>query len=203
MPQKEQDLSKKISKLGKTFAGLDIGEVDLIICYDAPKSPIRLVQRIGRTGRKREGRIIILVTKGKEEQVSWWCSVIICFGIFYFIQRHHFNSPRKFFVLFYRSFLKFVSINLIYVYLLNVCIPLWHYRCITRVSYRRNTSIRLYQMEKNWKSFSFPLMIAWCQEVGWEIAWHYFHPVCSFDYFLFCEVIWKRQITFFKYLTAG
>lgn len=70
MPQKEQDLSKKISKLGKTFAGLDIGEVDLIICYDAPKSPIRLVQRIGRTGRKREGRIIILVTKGKEEQVS-------------------------------------------------------------------------------------------------------------------------------------
>ncbi|XP_042855878.1 Fanconi anemia group M protein-like isoform X2 [Penaeus japonicus] len=49
--------------------GLDIGEVDLIICYDAPKSPIRLVQRIGRTGRKREGRIIILVTKGKEEQM--------------------------------------------------------------------------------------------------------------------------------------
>ncbi|XP_047480213.1 uncharacterized protein LOC125032872 [Penaeus chinensis] len=49
--------------------GLDIGEVDLIICYDAPKSPIRLVQRIGRTGRKREGRIIFLVTKGKEEQM--------------------------------------------------------------------------------------------------------------------------------------
>ena len=26
--------------------GLDIGEVDLIICYDAHKSPIRLIQRV-------------------------------------------------------------------------------------------------------------------------------------------------------------
>ncbi len=49
--------------------GLDIGDVDLIICFDAHKSPIRLVQRMGRTGRKREGRIIMLVTEGKEEQV--------------------------------------------------------------------------------------------------------------------------------------
>ncbi len=48
--------------------GLDIGEVDLIVCYDVSKSPIRLVQRMGRTGRKREGRIIVLVTEGKEEQ---------------------------------------------------------------------------------------------------------------------------------------
>ncbi|XP_069117221.1 LOW QUALITY PROTEIN: Fanconi anemia group M protein-like [Argopecten irradians] len=49
--------------------GLDIGEVDLIVCFDAHKSPIRLVQRMGRTGRKREGRIIMLVTEGKEEQI--------------------------------------------------------------------------------------------------------------------------------------
>ncbi|MPC14409.1 Fanconi anemia group M [Portunus trituberculatus] len=48
--------------------GLDIGDVDLIVCYDAPKSPIRLVQRMGRTGRQREGRIVVLVTVGKEEQ---------------------------------------------------------------------------------------------------------------------------------------
>ena len=26
--------------------GLDIGEVDMIICYDAHKSPIRLIQRV-------------------------------------------------------------------------------------------------------------------------------------------------------------
>ncbi|XP_049526391.1 uncharacterized protein LOC119457781 [Dermacentor silvarum] len=48
--------------------GLDIGEIDLIVCFDAPKSPIRLVQRMGRTGRKREGRIVVLLTEGKEEQ---------------------------------------------------------------------------------------------------------------------------------------
>ena len=55
--------------------GLDIGEVDLIICFDASASPIRLVQRMGRTGRKRDGRIIVLVTEGKEEQV--W-NVLFC-----------------------------------------------------------------------------------------------------------------------------
>ncbi|GFS22054.1 ATP-dependent DNA helicase mph1 [Elysia marginata] len=49
--------------------GLDIGDVDLIICFDAHKSPIRLVQRMGRTGRKREGKIVMLVTEGKEEQI--------------------------------------------------------------------------------------------------------------------------------------
>jgi len=49
--------------------GLDIGDVDLIVCFDAHKSPIRLVQRMGRTGRKRQGRIVMLVTEGKEEQV--------------------------------------------------------------------------------------------------------------------------------------
>lgn len=48
--------------------GLDIGNVDLIICYDVSKSPIRLVQRMGRTGRHREGQIAILMTQGKEEQ---------------------------------------------------------------------------------------------------------------------------------------
>jgi ERCC4-related helicase len=47
--------------------GLDIGEVDLIICYDSQTSPIRTLQRMGRTGRKRNGNIILLLTKGKEE----------------------------------------------------------------------------------------------------------------------------------------
>ncbi|XP_067847954.1 Fanconi anemia group M protein [Heptranchias perlo] len=48
--------------------GLDIGEVDLIICFDAQKSPIRLVQRMGRTGRKRQGRIVVLLAEGREER---------------------------------------------------------------------------------------------------------------------------------------
>jgi fanconi anemia group M protein len=49
--------------------GLDIGEVDLIICFDANKSPTRSVQRMGRTGRKRDGRVVMLLTEGKEYQV--------------------------------------------------------------------------------------------------------------------------------------
>lgn len=47
--------------------GLDIGTVDLIICYDSSSSPIRMLQRIGRTGRKRVGKVVLLLMKGKEE----------------------------------------------------------------------------------------------------------------------------------------
>lgn len=37
--------------------GIDVGEVDLIICFDINnKNPTRFVQRIGRTGRKRQGK---------------------------------------------------------------------------------------------------------------------------------------------------
>lgn len=48
--------------------GLDIGDVDLIVCYDASSSPIRMLQRIGRTGRKRLGRVVLLLMKDKEER---------------------------------------------------------------------------------------------------------------------------------------
>ena len=48
--------------------GLDIGDVDLIISYDASASPIRMLQRSGRTGRKREGHVVFLVTEGKEQR---------------------------------------------------------------------------------------------------------------------------------------
>lgn len=47
--------------------GLDIGQVDLIVCYDASSSPIRMLQRMGRTGRKRAGNIVLLLMRGKEE----------------------------------------------------------------------------------------------------------------------------------------
>jgi len=49
--------------------GLDIGEVDLIICLEANKSPIKFLQRLGRTGRKRSGKCITLLTEGKEHLV--------------------------------------------------------------------------------------------------------------------------------------
>lgn len=48
--------------------GLDIGEVDLIVCYDSSASPIRMLQRMGRTGRKRTGNIVLLLMRGKEEE---------------------------------------------------------------------------------------------------------------------------------------
>lgn len=50
--------------------GLDIGEVDLIICYEAVKSSVRMLQRVGRTGRKRDGRIVVLMSEGPEEK-NW------------------------------------------------------------------------------------------------------------------------------------
>ncbi|CAN6620181.1 ATP-dependent DNA helicase Mph1p [Trichomonascus vanleenenianus] len=50
--------------------GLDIGEVDLIVCYDQSKSPIRGLQRMGRTGRKRNGRIIMLMAENEEKKLE-------------------------------------------------------------------------------------------------------------------------------------
>ncbi|KAL5412425.1 hypothetical protein PMIN06_011800 [Paraphaeosphaeria minitans] len=47
--------------------GLDIGDLDLIVLYDSKASPIRMLQRMGRTGRKREGKVIFLQMEGKEE----------------------------------------------------------------------------------------------------------------------------------------
>ncbi|WFD33117.1 DNA helicase [Malassezia sp. CBS 17886] len=50
--------------------GLDIGEVDLIVCYDAVRDSVRTLQRIGRTGRRRDGRIAVLMSEGREE-ANW------------------------------------------------------------------------------------------------------------------------------------
>eukprot|EP00741_Cyanophora_paradoxa_P021381 tig00021350_g20640.t1 len=46
--------------------GLDIGEVDLIVFYDVPESATRTVQRMGRTGRKRAGRVVVLEAEGED-----------------------------------------------------------------------------------------------------------------------------------------
>lgn len=51
--------------------GLDIGFVDLLILMEAHRSPVRLVQRLGRTGRHRKGHCVVLLTQGKEVQVSY------------------------------------------------------------------------------------------------------------------------------------
>jgi len=42
--------------------GLDIPETDLVVFYEAIPSKVRTIQRKGRTGRHRKGRVIILVS---------------------------------------------------------------------------------------------------------------------------------------------
>ena len=46
--------------------GLDVGTVDLIVSYDTVASPTRMVQRFGRAGRKRVGRIVCLMGPGEK-----------------------------------------------------------------------------------------------------------------------------------------
>ncbi|KAI5123584.1 hypothetical protein M0805_003402 [Coniferiporia weirii] len=50
--------------------GLDIGEIDRIVCYDAQKSSVRMLQRVGRTGRKRMGYVDVLLAEEREER-NW------------------------------------------------------------------------------------------------------------------------------------
>lgn len=48
--------------------GLDIGEVDLIVCFDSTSSPIKNVQRMGRTGRNRDGKVLLLFSSNEESK---------------------------------------------------------------------------------------------------------------------------------------
>ena len=52
--------------------GLDIPEVDLVIFYEPIPSAIRTVQRRGRTGRQKEGRVITLITKNTRDESYRW-----------------------------------------------------------------------------------------------------------------------------------
>lgn len=54
--------------------GLDIPEVDLVIFYEPIPSAIRTVQRRGRTGRQREGKVYMLITKGTRDEGYRWSS---------------------------------------------------------------------------------------------------------------------------------
>ncbi len=55
--------------------GLDIPETDLVVFYEAVPSEIRAIQRKGRTGRAREGRIVVLVTRGTRDEAYYWISL--------------------------------------------------------------------------------------------------------------------------------
>ncbi|MFW9999030.1 MAG: DEAD/DEAH box helicase [Candidatus Hodarchaeota archaeon] len=52
--------------------GLDIEECDLVIFYDVVPSAIRSIQRRGRTGRKKEGKVFILMAEGTRDEGYYW-----------------------------------------------------------------------------------------------------------------------------------
>lgn len=52
--------------------GLDIPDTDLVIFFEPIPSEIRSIQRRGRTGRSRAGRVIVLMTKGTQDEAAHW-----------------------------------------------------------------------------------------------------------------------------------
>jgi ERCC4-related helicase len=54
--------------------GLDIPATDLVVFFEPIPSEIRSIQRKGRTGRKHEGRVVILMAKGSKDEAYHWSS---------------------------------------------------------------------------------------------------------------------------------
>jgi Fanconi anemia group M protein len=54
--------------------GVDIGECELVVFYDAVPNAIRLIQRKGRTGRRKKGRVIMLIAEGTRDEAYMWAS---------------------------------------------------------------------------------------------------------------------------------
>jgi len=54
--------------------GLDIPSTDLVVFYEPVPSEIRTIQRRGRTGRRRAGRVIVLLTRDTKDEAYFWSS---------------------------------------------------------------------------------------------------------------------------------
>jgi Fanconi anemia group M protein len=54
--------------------GLDIPATDLVVFFEPIPSEIRSIQRKGRTGRKHEGKVVILLAKGSKDEAYFWSS---------------------------------------------------------------------------------------------------------------------------------
>ncbi len=54
--------------------GLDIPQVDLVVFYEPVPSEIRMIQRRGRTGRKAEGKVIILLARNTRDEAFYYSS---------------------------------------------------------------------------------------------------------------------------------
>ncbi|MHA1292303.1 MAG: DEAD/DEAH box helicase [Promethearchaeota archaeon] len=56
--------------------GLDIAECDLVVFYDVIPSAIRSIQRRGRTGRRKEGKVYILMAEGTRDEGYYWAEKV-------------------------------------------------------------------------------------------------------------------------------
>jgi Fanconi anemia group M protein len=54
--------------------GLDVSECDLVVFYECVPSAIRNIQRRGRTGRQRAGKVVVLITKGTRDEGYFWAA---------------------------------------------------------------------------------------------------------------------------------
>ena len=52
--------------------GLSLEAADLAIFYEPVASEIRTIQRKGRVGRTKEGKIIALITKNTRDEAYYW-----------------------------------------------------------------------------------------------------------------------------------
>lgn len=52
--------------------GLSLEAADLAIFYEPVASEIRTIQRTGRVGRTKEGKVIALITKGTRDEAYYW-----------------------------------------------------------------------------------------------------------------------------------
>lgn len=84
LTQKEQKAIIKSFKMGEydvllstsvAEEGIDIPAVDLVVLYEPVPSEVRMIQRRGRTGRKRTGRVKVLVTEGTRDEAYYWSSI--------------------------------------------------------------------------------------------------------------------------------
>ena len=54
--------------------GIDIPATDMVLFYEPVPSEIRSIQRKGRTGRARAGRVVVLVARGTKDEAYRWIS---------------------------------------------------------------------------------------------------------------------------------
>ncbi len=55
--------------------GLHVPDVDLVVFYEAVPSEIRAIQRRGRTGRTRPGRVVVLIAEGTVDEAYFYSSL--------------------------------------------------------------------------------------------------------------------------------